>query len=310
MEIRWLEAFVAVAEEMHFGRAAARLHMAQSPLSQVIRRLERELGTPLFERSTRQVSLTASGDALLPFAYRVLKDLRIAADAAKSASGLLTGRLDVGFSGVHNHHTLPLLTRGLRRDWPGVELNLVGGVRTYDGIRRVRNGDLDIAFVGLVGQLDDTMRSRVISRQRLGVVLPTDHRLAGGGAVSLAELRSERFVMGPVDGNSSLTVIALRACQDAGFMPEVAQVVGDPYLALSLVASGVGATLITSEVMPVLPPSTVWAELAGDEVEFLHGLVWSEGNDSASLAAALRVADSVFPLDAQQGLEAQEVESH
>ncbi|MFD5598554.1 LysR substrate-binding domain-containing protein [Leucobacter sp. NPDC058333] len=295
MEIRWLEGFVAVAEEMHFGRAAARLHMAQSPLSQLIRRLEQELGTPLFTRSTRSVALTASGQVLLPYAYRVLKDLRIAADAALSAEGVLTGRLDVGFSGVHNHQTLPLLARALRRECPGIELNLVGGVRTFDGVKRVRNGELDLAFIGLIGELDAPLEYRAVSRQRLGVVLPSDHRLALRSAIPMAELRSEPFVMGPVDGNSSLTVVALRTCQNAGFMPQVAQVVSDPYLILSLVAAGVGAALMTSEVLPVLPSSAVWVEIEGAPIEFLHALVWSTENDSPGLRATLEVVDAVFP---------------
>ena len=111
MEIRWLEAFVAVAEEMHFGRAAARLHMAQSPLSQVIRRLERELGVTLFERSTRSVSLTASGEALLPYAHQVIQLLGTAVEVTRSAEGMPTGTLTLGFSGMHNHHTLPHITR-------------------------------------------------------------------------------------------------------------------------------------------------------------------------------------------------------
>lgn len=301
VELRWLEAFVAVAEEMHFGRAAARLHMAQSPLSQIIRRMERELGATLFERSTRSVALTASGEALLPYAYRVLKDVQIAADAARSARGVLTGTLNVGFSGVHNHHTLPLLARGMRRNYPGVNVNLVAGVRTYDGISLVRNGELDIAFVGLVGTIDPPLKSRIIARERIGIVLPTGHRLADRSSLSLTELRAEPFVAGPIDGSSSMTALAMRSCQAAGFQPNVVQSVGDPFLSLSLVAAGVGVSLITSEVLAVLPPFTKWLEIEGPPLEFLHGVVWSEENDSASLRAMLNVVDRVFPETGQAG---------
>lgn len=295
MELRWLEAFVAVAEEMHFGRAAQRLHLAQSPLSQIIRRLERDLGATLFERSTRSVSLTASGEALLPHAYRVLKDVRTARDAALSADGVLTGKLDVGFSGVHNHKTLPVLTRAMRKEFPNIEVNLVAGVRTFDGMSLVRNGELDLSFVGVISTIDPPLISRVISRERLGIVLPTGHPLAQRERVALRDLRNEPFVGGPLDGSSSMTALAIRSCQAVGFQPNVVQTVSDPFLSLSLVAAGVGVSLSTSEVLDVLPPYTVWAEVEGPPIEFLHGLVWSKENDSPMLSAMLRVIDRVFP---------------
>src|SRR3954468_19079204 len=100
MEIRWIQAFVAVAEELHFGRAAVRLQMAQSPLSQTIRKLERDLGTPLFERSTRSVSLTAAGQAFLPHARAVLEEVETARRATRASAGGVYGRVVIGFSGV------------------------------------------------------------------------------------------------------------------------------------------------------------------------------------------------------------------
>src|SRR6185295_12972840 len=122
MEIRWLHAFVAVAEELHFGRAAARLQMAQSPLSQTIRKLERDVGVELFERSTRSVALTAGGHAFLPHAYRVLEGVETARQATKAAEGGVYGRVRIGFSGVLNYQALPPLTRALRQRYPHVEL--------------------------------------------------------------------------------------------------------------------------------------------------------------------------------------------
>ena len=297
MDTRWLEAFVAVAEELHFGRAAARLHMAQSPLSQVIRRLEAELDEPLFARSTRAVSLTAAGSALLPHAYRVLKELRLAGDSVASAGGVLTGSLSIGFAGMYNHHTLPRLARALRRDHPGIELNLVAGIRTFDGIRLVRNGELDLAFVGLVGETDPGLESWVLSTQRLGVIVPAEHRFAGREAVGVAELRGEGFVTGPLDGNSMLTALMLRTCQAAGFTPRSVQMVSDPYLTLSLVAAGVGIAMSSSEVRSVLPPLVEWVDLAGAPIEFQHGIVWAEAGRSPQVEAAQRVIRRTFPSD-------------
>src|SRR5699024_8736725 len=115
---------------------------------------------------------TASGEALLPYAHQVIQLLSSAVEATRSAEGMPTGTLTLGFSGMHNHHTLPHITRTMRHRFPGVELNLIGGVRTLDGMRRVRNGALDAAFVGLVGEVDEPLQAREISRQHMGVVVP------------------------------------------------------------------------------------------------------------------------------------------
>ena len=96
MEIRWLQAFVAVAEELHFGRAAARLQMAQSPLSQTVRKLEKDIGVPLFERSTRSVALTSAGHTFLPHAYRILESVDIARQATRASAGGVYGFISRG----------------------------------------------------------------------------------------------------------------------------------------------------------------------------------------------------------------------
>lgn len=296
MELRWFEAFIAVAEELHFGRAASRLQMAKSPLSQKIRRLERHIGTPVFERSTRVVSLTGSGRALLPYAYRIVQTAKNGVDAAYNARGTAHGVLNVGFSGMHNHHTLPLLTRLLRRDFPGVELKLHGGVHTRDGIQKVRHGDLDVAFIGLGGEVEDPLRTREISRHRIGAIVAADHHLADRGSVRVAELRQEPFIMGPEDGSSSITMLARQICYASGFEPQVAQAVSDPFLVVSMVAAGVGVTLTSSDVFPVLPRSTVWLEIEDQPLLLRHGIVWSDENDTPTLRALLKVTDRAFPL--------------
>src|SRR4029077_8945132 len=100
MEIRWLEAFIAVAEELHFSKAANRLNLAQSPLSQTIRRLERDLGTTLFDRNTRSVTLTPAGQALLPYARRVFEDIELGRQATRARDGGGYGPVWLGFAGA------------------------------------------------------------------------------------------------------------------------------------------------------------------------------------------------------------------
>jgi len=139
MEIRWLHAFVAVAEELHFGRAASRLQMAQSPLSQTIRKLEKDIGVQLFERSTRSVALTAGGHTFLPHAYRVLEDVETARQATRASAGDVYGRVTIGFAGVLNHRALPPLTRTVRQRYPNEQclksVDRPGKGRTFPGDR-------------------------------------------------------------------------------------------------------------------------------------------------------------------------------
>src|SRR6476620_7211752 len=128
VEIRQLEAFVAVAEELHFGRADAGLHLTQSPLSQTVRKLERALGVTLFDRSTRSVALTPAGAALLPHAHRVFEELELGRQATRAVSGAVYGTITIGFSGALNLRTLPPLTRAVRRRYPQITVNPVAGV--------------------------------------------------------------------------------------------------------------------------------------------------------------------------------------
>lgn len=291
MESRWLEAFIAVAEEMHFGRAAERLHMSQSPLSQMIRRLEASLGVELFERSTRYVSLAPAGFAMLPHARAALAEMRAAADAARGARGEVHGRLRVGFSGAHNHWSLPTLARTVRERYPLIELEFIAGVRTTDGIRRLLSGDLDLAFIGVLGALRPPLEARVIGVRRFGLVVSVDHPLAGGGPVEVSRLRDEPFVMPPSDGSSSLVDAVLAICRTAGFVPEVKQTISDPFIALTLVAAGVGVSLHSSEMQPILPADCAWVELAGTPTLFRHGLAWNGESISPALAAVVGVVE-------------------
>lgn len=294
METRWLEAFVAVAEELHFGRAAGRLRMAQSPLSQVIRKLEKDVGRPLFSRNTRTVALTAAGHALLPHAYRVLEELDLARQAAVASAGTVYGNVRIGFSGALNHRTLPPLTRAVRQRYPDVTLTLMGRVMTRDGVEQVESGALDLAFVGL--PLEPTrLRTRLIGREALGAVLPSDHRLAGEPEIDPAELAEEGFITTPARAGSALQDAAMRVCVDAGFRPRIVQEITDPYMILTLVSAGVGISLMTEGIAGILPSGAAYVPLRGNPGRMQHGLAWSPENRSPVLRAVLEVADEVLP---------------
>jgi len=294
MEIRWMQAFIAVAEELHFGRAAARLHTAQSPLSQTIRKLERELGATLFERSTRSVSLTAAGQAFLPHARAVLDEVEAARKATHASAGGVYGRVAIGFSGVLNHRSLPPLTRAVRERFPDISLDLVGRVMTRDAVEQLNSGRLDLAFVGL--PVDSSLiRTRLIAQESLGVVLPSDHPLAARPGVDIAELTDQGFITTPLSAGSALQESVLRACVAAGFRPRVVQESTDPYMILLLVAAGVGVALMTKSIALVLPPGTSYVPLTGTDVAMSHGIGWSPRRGSVARDAVLAVAEDVLP---------------
>lgn len=294
MEFRWLQAFVAVAEQLHFSHAAARLRMAQSPLSQIIRKLEADLNVRLFERSTRSVELTAAGHALLPHAREVLEGLETARQAARSPATSVYGRLTVGFSGVLNQLSLPPLTSAVRRAYPGVTLNLVGRIMTRDAVDLLDRGTLDIACVGL--PVDSSrVHSRLIGTEALGIVLPAGHLLAGEEAVDLADLAEDDFVTTPASAGSALHESMIDACQGAGFRPRVAQEITDPYMLLMLVAAGVGVAIMPEGVARLTPPGSVYLPMAQTSAVMRHGLAWSARDGSLVREAVLELAESVLP---------------
>lgn len=293
MELRWVEAFVTVAEELHFARAAQRLGVAQSPLSQMVKKLEREMGAPLFERSTRSVALTSAGRSFLPHARGMLAELDLGVRALADSPGEY-GTVQLGFSGALNHRTLPLLVAAARTRHPGIELTLVHQVVTSDALRQLRSGEIDIAFVG--SPIESTeLSARVISREPLGVILPSGHPLAELRMLRLADLAGEAFVALPEHQGSTTRETMVQACVAAGFRPRVVQEVIDPFLVMSLVAAGMGVSLVPSSLEQIVPPGAMFRPLSGDVPVLEAGIAWNPERASRAVRVILELADEVLP---------------
>lgn len=287
---------MAVAEELHFGNAAIRLRMAQSPLSQLIRKLEHEVGAELFLRSTRSVELTAAGHALLPHARAVLREVELAQQSVTAAEGEVYGTLRFGFTGVLNHRILPRLTRALRDAYPQIQVELEGRIMTQEAVDRLEAGTLDIAFVGYPA---DTTRvdSMLIARESYGMVVPSDHPQRNNPDVGLADFATERFITPPLAAGSALYEDTVRACHQAGFQPRLAQQITDGYMAMMLVAAGVGVAYLPNSVVDVLPPGTRFLSLAGPEVLLSHGLAWSKRPGTQVREAFIALAERILGQD-------------
>ncbi|NMO02903.1 LysR family transcriptional regulator [Gordonia sp. TBRC 11910] len=194
MDSRHIEFFVAVAEELNFTRAAARVNAVQSTVSAGIVSLEREVGAELFRRSTRRVELTAEGRDLLPHARRLLTEAESIRDVGQQARRGLRGRVRIGVISNLEMLDIPSALGAFHRDHPKVELSIAVRPRgSSDIVDDVRAGRLDLGFSGLPPD-DDGLRYLHVSAQRMVVVLPRDHRLATAGRIGLADLVDEPCV--------------------------------------------------------------------------------------------------------------------
>jgi DNA-binding transcriptional LysR family regulator len=246
MELHHLRDFVAVAEELHFGRAARRLHMAQPPLSQQVRRLEAELGTPLFVRSRRHVALTAAGAALLPHARRALQAAEQGVEAARRAARGETGRIALGFVGSAMAGPLPAILRAFRAECPDVELAL-HQMTTAAQAGALRAGELDLGCLRPPLR-DPGVALAPILTEALAVALPAGHPAAGQDPVNLATLAAAPFVAPPRPEGEAFADHVSAACAAAGFQPTVAQVATEMSTLLGLVAAGLGVALVPASL--------------------------------------------------------------
>jgi DNA-binding transcriptional LysR family regulator len=218
MELRQLTYFVTVAEELHFGRAADRLHIVQSAVSQQIQRLERELGAELFDRSPRRVRLTAAGERLLPEARAVL----VAAERARAAVAPPPG-LRIGTSTGLGAHLDRVLAAFAERA-PDVQVELFS-LPAAERLAQVAGGQLDAAFVRAARPVPG-VRVLPLWPDPLVAALPADHPLAGRPEIDLAELAGLPLALTPRRNNPALVDLVVGACREAGFEPPPGPVSG------------------------------------------------------------------------------------
>lgn len=298
MELHQLRAFLAVAEELHFGRAAERLHMAQPPLSRTIQHLERELGTRLFDRTTRTVRLTSAGEALVAPARDVLDGCRIAQVAVKAAGQGETGRVRVGFAGPSSHMLVGRLAREVRRQQPGIELSLRSVTYGHAALAHVIEGSMDLALARW-RTAPPGIASRPVQEEHHVLVVAADHPLAGRDMVGVADLRDEAWVALPADPGSSVRDAFIRSCYEAGFAPNIVQVAPDSWTVMALVAAGVGVTFSIDTAVEHIPDTGITVVPLREGIEATYArLAWREDDDSPALREVLRASETALPTPA------------
>ncbi len=289
MELRHLRYFVAVAEELHFSRAADRLNIAQPPLSQQIRQFEDELGVRLFERSRRRVRLTDAGRIVLDEARRTLAQAARVADVARRAAEGRAGVLRVGFSSSAPYTTLPAILRAFRARFPDVTLNLFER-STEEQIDLLASGAIDAAFVRRpVENAPDTLVIRTVLREPLMLALPHGHRLSRLKTVDLRLLRSEPFILFPRHSAPGLYDEIAAICGRAGFKPAVAQEAVQMQTIVSLVSAGLGVAIVPASIRNLHRERVVYRTLRPDTGRTEMALAYDASNHSKPLESFLGV---------------------
>lgn len=259
IELRHLRYFVAVAEELHFGRAAKRLHLAQPPLSQQIRKLEEIVGHALFARTSRAVKLTSAGEAFLDRARRTLRKVEEDLEEARSVGRGEVGFLRVGFIGSSMLTKLPAMLGRYRRQFPKVNLQLKE-FHTSGVIQALLENTLDVGFLRDSGPTDGLEIEPLFSEPFIAV-LPSKHSLAQRKALTGAELRDEPFVLFTPLASQRAWDKTVSICEAHGYRPQVVQEAPQWLTILRLVGAGLGVSIAPRCVQRIATPDVACKRL-------------------------------------------------
>jgi DNA-binding transcriptional LysR family regulator len=293
MELRHLRYFVAVAEELHFHRAAERLHISQPPLSQQIRALEAELGVSLFERNRRRVELTPAGTSFLADARSILEATQRASDKARRVAAGELGSLSIGFVGSATFSpVLPAILRDFRTRYPDVGLSL-RELQTAEQLAALAAGRIDVGVIRgplKAADLDPGLEFAVIQREQLVVAVPEAHPLADSARLRASDLRGETFVILRRHESPGLFASLNEVMRAAGGVPEDVLEVAEMQTIIALVASGVGVSLVPAAVADSERAGVAFRPLADPSPTTELALAWLSSANSAVREAFLAVA--------------------
>jgi DNA-binding transcriptional LysR family regulator len=292
MELRHLRHFVAVAENLNFTKAAAKLHLAQPSLTRQIHNLEEEIGVRLLNRSKSQVALTEEGRSFLVDARRVLALATESVQAVQRLSRGETGQLNIAYSSNFNFELLPETLSTFRLAFPHIALNLFD-MTPAEQLRALEVRKIDLGFVGLRPPASTGgLQWQSIARHRTVVVLPAKHSLASKRLVKLGELKTMFFV-----GMSEKTHPGFRdwlceTCQPAGFTPRILQDAELEPALMTFVAEGLGVTLAREHIKTLPHPGVAIRPLA-PAVKTDYYIAWNRDNDSRALQQYVEIVKSL-----------------
>ncbi|RYX83837.1 LysR family transcriptional regulator [bacterium] len=287
MQLRQIECFLAVAEELNFSRAAKRLRLSQPPLSKQIKQLETQLGVQLFVRSHHSVSLTPAGIAFRQHIQPVMELIEYASVAAKRAQAGQTGELRIGFLSALFYDFVPPLLLQYRHLYPDVQVTIIEMVPSAQ-TEALAEKKIDVAFPGLApGRFGSGLESRIVRTDPWYVCLHKGHELASQKALSLSHLRSQNFVFVQSAMSPSMNDTIIRLFSQAGYLPNVVQTTARAQGVLTLVAAGVGISIFPKSVSLLPSTGLVFLPLTDDFPPYEHVMVWNASNISPVLQSFL-----------------------
>jgi len=293
LELRHLRYFVAVAEELHFRRAAVRLGIQQPPLSLQIQQLERELGTPLFRRLTRGVELTEAGVFLLDEARRILDQVERAKAGVESRARGETGTIHLGFAGATLSQPMILkIIQAYRARYPGVVLSpeqsntprLAAGLRSHE---------IDVAFVRPpVGNMDELAVEPLVEEPMV-IVLPASHPRAGDSAIPIAALADETFILLPRAIGVILHDAVIDLCRAAGFDPKLGQEAPQIPSIVHMVAAGFGVSIVPQSIKQTRAEGVAFVPIEGEVPMAPIWLAYRRDDRSAAVCSFVTMARQI-----------------
>ena len=287
MELRHLRYFVTVAEELHFGRAAERLHIAQPPLSQQIRQLDNELGFELFHRTKRKVELSEAGKVFLIEVQQIFKQLELAIFLGRQVSRGEIGQLVVGFVSSAAYNILPDFLLNFRDCNPNINLEL-HELTTDEQSRWLNSGRIDVGFVR--PPVDNNIyNSKNVFQESLIIALPENHKLANLEKISLKSLINESFILFPRYLAPGLYDLIISFCQQVGFSPKLAQEAIQMQTIVSLVAAQIGIAIVPESLQNLQRTGVVYKYFVEETPKVSIVMIWRKDDVSVVLERFLEV---------------------
>jgi DNA-binding transcriptional LysR family regulator len=288
MEIRHLRYFIAVAEELHFGRAARRLAMSQPPLSQQIKLLEEEIGVVLLKRTKRQVVLTEAGEVFLGEARKTVAQAEYAIRAAQRAARGEIGQLAVGFVSSAVYGKVPTIFSLMRSRYPGISL-LLQDLTSEEQVEALKLGRIDVGLVRPPVVDAESLAMRVIWREDLMVALPEGNPLTRLEEIAIEALAEESFIQIPRHVAPGFYDQFIRICARAGFSPKIVQEARTTPTIVSLIAGGIGLSILPASLRSLRRTGVVYRPLKKPAPTSDMAVIWRPADESPTLRSFLEI---------------------